>query len=61
MVVCTPGFIWGELAYKRQVVGEGATFRERKKTRVSCTVCGVTVTASYLKAHMVISHGICVP
>ena len=36
-MVCTPGIIWGkwgELAYKRQVTGDGETFRERKKTRV---------------------------
>ena len=28
--------------------------------RVSCTVCGVTVAASYPKARMVSSHGICI-
>ena len=27
---------------------------------VSCTVCSVTVTESYLKIHMAIIHGICV-
>ena len=45
-VVCNPGFIWGkwvELAEKRRAMGEGATFRERKKTRVICSACGVTV------------------
>ena len=54
-MVCTPRFIWGkwgELAYKMRATGEGATSRERKKTRVSCTVCGVTAKASYLKTHM---------
>ena len=38
-MVCTTGFIWGkwrELAYKRQVTWDGATFRERKKTRLRC-------------------------
>ena len=40
---------------------EGETFREQKKTRVSCTMCGVTVVVSCLKAHMTSSHGICVP
>ena len=62
-MVCTPEFIWGkweEWAYKRQTTGESATFRERMKTRVSFTMCGVTVAASYLKAHMTRSHGICV-
>ena len=48
-IVCTPRSIWGkwgERAYKKRVKGEGATFRERKKTQVSCTECGVRVEAS---------------
>ena len=64
LMVCTPGFIWGkwgELAYKQRATGEGEIFIERKKMRVSCTVCSVTVAASYLKAHMVRSHVICNP
>ena len=47
-MVCTQGFIWGkwgDLAYKRRATGEGETFRERKKTRVSYTTCSVTVEA----------------
>ena len=63
-MVCTPGFIWrkvGELAHKRQETGEGAAFRYQKKARVSCTTCGITVTESYLKAHIARSHGICFP
>ena len=63
-MVCTHGFIWDnweETAYKRRVTGEEETFREWKKTRVSCTVCGVTVSASYFKTHMTKNHGICVP
>ena len=47
-MVCTPGFIWGkwgELAYKRRAMREVATFRDRKKIRVSCTVCGATVAS----------------
>ena len=54
-MVCMHGFIWGkwgEVAYKRRTTGEGATFRERKKTRLSFTECGVTVAASYLKVHL---------
>ena len=64
VVVCNPGFIWGgwgELVYNIQVAGEGATSRERNKTRVSCATCGATVAASYLKAHMARSRGISVP
>ena len=63
-MVCTHGLIrekWGETAYKRQVMGEGAIFRERKKMQVSCTKCGVMVSASYLRAHMARIHVICVP
>ena len=54
-LVCTPGYIWGkwsEAAYKRRANGEGATFRERKRARVSCTVCRVAVAVLYLEGHM---------
>ena len=48
-MVCTPGFIWGkweETSYKRREKGEGVNFRQRKRMRVSCIKCGVTVAAS---------------
>ena len=51
LVVYTPGFIWGkwsEEAYKRWATWEGATFRERKRTRVSFSECGVAVAAPSL-------------
>ena len=51
----------GEQAYNWRVMGEGATLRERKRFRVSCTECGVTEKQSYLKQDMEILHGICVP
>ena len=63
-LVCTPRVIWvkcGETAYKQQAAGEEETLREQKKTRVSCTECGVTVAVLYLKTHMVKIHIICVP
>ena len=63
-MVCTPGFIWGnwgELAYKGHATGEGATLRERNKTRVICYTCGVTVVTSYLKSYMARNHGIRIP
>ena len=63
-MVCTPEFIWGEwgeLAYKQKATGEGATFRERNKTIMSCNMCSVMVSASNLKKQMATSHGICVP
>ena len=39
-----PAFVEGQQvveAYKQIVTGEGPTFRERKRTRVSCEECGV--------------------
>ena len=59
-LVCTPGYIcgkWSELSYKRRASLEGEKFRERKRARVSCTVCGVTVAVSSLKEHMERQHG----
>ena len=59
-LVCTHRYIWGkwsEAAYKRRSTGEGATFRERKQVRVSCTLCRVTVAALSLKGHMLRQHG----
>ena len=47
-LVCTPGHIWGkwsEVAYNCRSTREGATFRERKRVRVSCTIFGVLVMA----------------
>ena len=52
--MCTPGYIWGkriETAYKNRASRKGETFKERKRARVSCTVCRVTVVASSLKGH----------
>ena len=63
-MVCTPGFVlhkWGEQAYKQQASGEGLTFWERKRLRVSYTECGMAVAQSYLKKHMASLHGIYVP
>ena len=63
-MVCTTGFIWGkwyEQAYKRQSMGEGETFKERMRMRVSFTKCGLNISALYLKQPMVWLHGICVP
>ena len=37
---------------------EGATLRESKQARVSCTLCGVTVAALYLKENMKRQNGI---
>ena len=43
-MMCTPGFIWGNLGndyYKRQAMGKGATFRERKTTGGIYDNCGI--------------------
>ena len=54
-LVCTPGYIWGKWSkavYKHRANEAGATFRDRKRDRVSCSACGVTVVALYLKGHI---------
>ena len=61
MVVFTPIFIWvhiREVTHKRRSTGEGATFRERKRTRSSCSECGATMLASSKRHHMDQSHGV---
>ena len=40
---------------------EEATFRERKRMRVICIECGMTVETSSLKHHMSRLHGIYLP
>ena len=50
-VICTPGFIWGQQGaevYKQLSTGEGPTFWESKRTRVSFEECGETMDASSL-------------
>ena len=61
---CTPGFIWGQqkaVDYKRRATGEGATFQERKRTRVRCVECRGTMAESSIFHHIEISHGIVLP
>ena len=63
-MVFTTRLIWvqqGVAAYKRRATGEGATFWQRKITKVSCTECGGTMAESSLCHHMEISHGIVLP
>ena len=63
-MILTLGFIWGKQeteAYKRRVTGEGPTFRERNKTRVSCNYCGETMAASSLRQHMERAYGRVLP
>ena len=63
-MVCTPGLIWGQKEveeYKRRDMGEGATFREWNKNRVSCKECGATMVSSLLLHHMEHAHRIFIP
>ena len=63
-MVCTPGFIWGQLgveAYKRRATREGPTFWERKRTRVSCEEGGGAMAAYSLRHNMERSYGIVLP
>ena len=63
-MVCTPSFILCkciEKAYKHRIMGEREILRQRKRTRLSCTKCGMTLAALYLKYHMARLHIICIP
>ena len=58
-VIFTTGFIWGQQgaeAYKLRATGEGSTFRERNKTRLSCEECVETMAASSLRHHIDRAH-----
>ena len=62
--VCNPGYIWGKWskeAYKHWATREGAAFRERNLTRISCAEYTVPVVASSMKRHMEKKHGGSVP
>ena len=63
-LVCIPGYIWGnwsEAAYNRKDTGEGVNFRERNRSRVSFSECGVTVVVLSLKGHTERHHDRSVP
>ena len=58
-MICTLWFIWGlqgSEAYNRQATGEGPTFQEIRRTRISGEVFGGTMAASSLRFHMEKSH-----
>ena len=46
-----------EEAYGRLMTGEGPTFRERKRERVTCGDCGKEVAAGSLESHRMTQHG----
>ena len=54
-MICTPRFIWGQQgaeAYKWRSTRDGPSFRESKRTRVSCEEYGETMAAYSLRHHM---------
>ena len=60
-MVCPTGFVWvqqGVELYKRRATGEGPTFLEIKRTRVSCKECRGAMTESSLRYHIERLHGI---
>ena len=61
VIICNLGFIsskQGVALYKLKATGEGGTFREQKKTRVSCEECGTAIKALLLRHCMDIFYGI---
>ena len=44
-------------AYGRRITGEGPTYRERLKGRVSCRECGEFLVAVSLASHLMTQHG----
>ena len=47
---------WSEELYGRLMAGEGTTFRERKRERVTCGDCGKEVVAGSLDSHRMTQH-----
>ena len=63
-MVCTRRLISGQQgveAYNQRATGEGPTFQESKRTRVSCEECGVKMDSSSLQHHTESSHGMVLP
>ena len=46
-----------EEAYRRQITGEGPTYRERQKGQVHCRECGEEMAAVSLETHLMTHHG----
>ena len=60
VMVCCPFQAAGNLseaAYGRRVAGEGPTYRERLKGRVSCRECGKLIAVVSLTSHLMTQHG----
>ena len=46
-----------EVAYVGRITGEGPTYREKLKGRVSCRECGYMMSAGSLASHLMTQHG----
>ena len=59
-MVCCPCQVAGnqsEAVHRRQIMGEGPTYRERQKGRVPCREYGDEMAAVSLAIHLMTQHG----
>ena len=59
-MVCRPCQAAGtqsEVAYGKQMTGEGPSYRERQKGRVQCRECGEEMAAGFMAGHIKTQHG----
>ena len=56
-ILCPAAGNQSEVAYGRNMTGEGPTYRERLKERVKCGYCGKGMAAGSLEAHRMMQHG----
>ena len=54
--LCNTTRNWSEEAYGRLMTGEGPTFRERNRERVTCGDCGNEVATGLLDSHRMTQH-----
>lgn len=61
MMACYPGYYPTKLsdkAYQRTTTGKGLTFKETRKSRISCPECDKDLAQGSLKGHLRAVHGI---
>ena len=47
--------------YRRRITGEGKSFRERQRERVTCGECGAEIAVGSLSSHLMTRHGKAAP
>jgi Reverse transcriptase (RNA-dependent DNA polymerase) len=60
-MTCLPGYIAqprSEVAVRRRQEGQGDSFRERRRQRVECELCGVALAQGSLNHHRLRMHGL---